>query len=124
MTMPPTMIPDNSAILKTTPYIPYMTNPSAVWQQQQQQQQQQHYTSMASPSSFQVATKQSKAIKIVNPETMKEVDSNDLKKSSPASSSHSTPKPTAESGQVEQQLKQTVDAAVDSKDNKVCYISR
>ena len=79
--MPPTIIPDNSIMLRTMPYIPYT----------------------------QSATRQSKAIKIVNPETMKEVDTSSLKKTSPAS----TPKPTPESKQVEQTV------AVDSKDNEV-----
>ena len=89
--MPPTIIPDDSTMLRTSPYRPYN----------------------------QTATRQSKAIKIVNPETMKEVDTSNLKKSSPTSSAHSTPKPTAESQQVEQHLKQTVNVAVDSKDNEV-----
>ena len=46
MAMPPTMIPDNSAMLRTAPYTPYMANPPPVIQQQQQQQ---HQTVMALP---------------------------------------------------------------------------
>ena len=80
--MPPTIIPDNSAVLRTTPHQPYID---------------------------QTRTKQSKAIKIVNPETMKEVDTSNLKKASPASSARSTPT----------ELK-TVDKPVESKNNKVC----
>ena len=45
MAMPPAMIPDNRAMLRTAPYIPYMTNPPPIIQQQQQQ----HQTVMALP---------------------------------------------------------------------------
>ena len=111
--MPPTMIPDNPALLGTTPHMTYLAAANAL----QQQQQQQHHTAMI-PAASVPATKQSKAIKIVNPETMKEVDTSNLKKTSPSSSARSTPKPTAESEQVQQKFKQNVNkAAVDSKGN-------
>ena len=107
MTMLPSVMPDNSAMLRAAPYMPYMANTSAVQHPIQQ------------PAIFQAAAKQSKAIKIVNPETMKEVDISNLKTTSlSSSSSHSTPKPTTET-----EL-QTVDTAADSKDNEVCYITR
>ena len=64
-------------------------------------------------ANFQTAGKQSKAIKIVNPETMKEVDISNLKSMSP--SSHSPSKSTTESGL------QTVETSVESKDKEVCY---
>ena len=105
--MPPTMMPDNSTMLRTAPYMPYMANPPAVQQYPIQQ-----------PANLQAGAKQSKAIKIVNPETMKEVDISNFTTTSPSSSSHSTPKPTAESGL------QSVDAAMESKDKEVCYITR
>ena len=79
--MPPTIIPDNSAVLRITPHQSYN----------------------------QIRTKQSKAIKIVDPETMKEVDTSNLKKASPASSARSTPTES-----------KTVDKPVESKNNKVC----
>ena len=106
MTMPPSMMPDNSAMLRIAPYMPYMANPSVVQQPIQQ------------PANFQAATKQSKAIKIVNPETMTEVDISNLKTTPPLSSSHLTPKSTTETGL------QTVDTIAGSKDNKVCYKNR
>ena len=81
--MPPTIIPDNSAVLRTTPHQSYN----------------------------QTTTKRSKAIKIVNPETMKEADTSNLKKTSPASSACSTPTES-----------KSVDKSVESKDNEVCYI--
>ena len=81
--MPSTMITDNSTILGTT-NLPYMANPLDVLQQ--------HHTPMASSGNPPTATKQSKAIKIVNPDTMKEVNTSNLKKTSPASLFYSTPK--------------------------------
>ena len=106
--MPPTMIPDSTALLGTTPHMNYF----------QPQQQQQHHTAMIPTANIPATTKQSKAIKIVNPETMKEVDTSNLKKTSPSSSARSTPKPTSESEQVQQKFKQNVNkAAVDSKAN-------
>ena len=117
MAMPPTMIPDNTAMLRTTPYSPYMANPPPVIQQQQQQ----HQTVMALPGNSQTKSKQSKAIKIVNPETMKEVDVSNFTKTSPVSSSHSKVNLTSELGQIQQQ-KQTTHATVKTKDNKVCCV--
>ena len=112
--MPPTMMPDSSALLGTA-HLNYLANVSNVLQQPQQQQQQPHHAPMMPSASISTATKQSKAIKIVNPETMKEVDTSNLKKTSPASSARSTPKPVTESEQV-QKFKQNVNkAAVDSK---------
>ena len=64
----------------------------------------------------QTTTKQSKAIKIVNPETMKEIDTSNLKTASPASTTDST----ADSTQIKQHFKQPFDIPVNSKDNKVC----
>ena len=81
--MPSTIIPDNSAVLRTTPHQSYN----------------------------QTTTKRSKAIKIVNPETIKEVDTSNLKKTSPASSARSTPTES-----------KSVDKSIESKDNEVCYI--
>ena len=107
MAMPPAMIPDNSGMLRTAPYIPYMANPSPVIQQQLQQ----HQTVMPLPSNPQIKTKQSKAIKIVNPETMKEVDIGNFTMTSSTS--------TSEVGQI---LKQTIDTTVKAKDNKVCCL--
>ena len=78
--MPPTIIPDNSAVLWTTPHQSYID---------------------------QTRTKQSKTIKIVNPKTMKEVDTSKL--ASPTSSACSTPTES-----------KTVDKLVESKNNKVC----
>ena len=74
--MPPIKIPDNSAVLRTTPHQSYID---------------------------QTRTKQSKTIKIINPETMKEVDT------TPASSAHSTPTES-----------KIIDKPVESKNNKVC----
>ena len=72
----PNLLPDNNPMIGTTPHIPpYMGNPSAVLPQQ-------HHTSIASSSNIPVTAKQSKAIKIVNPDTMKEVDTSKLKKTS------------------------------------------
>lgn len=51
--------------------------------------------------------KASKAIKIVNPNTMKELDMKNLKSSSPVSSAMSTPKPEADQ-QLQQQFKHNV----------------
>ena len=79
----PNIIPDNSAVLRTTPHQSYN----------------------------QTTTKRSKAIKIVNPETMKEVDTSNLKKTSPASSARSTPTES-----------KSADKSVESKENKVCYV--
>ena len=106
-------MPDNSVLLGTTPHLNYLAaNPSAVLQHQQQQQ---HLASMMSSAGMLTAAKQSK---IVNSETMKEVDTSNLKKISPASSARSTPKPNTESEQVQQKFKQNVNrAAVDSKGN-------
>ena len=101
-TKTPTMMLDNSAMLRTAPYMPYMANPPAVQYSIQQ------------PANLQAGAKQSKAIKIVNPETMKEVEISNLK----TTSSHSTPKPTTESAL------QCVDTAMESKDKEVCYITR
>ena len=101
--VPPTMIPDNGAMLRTAPYIPYMANPPPAIQQQQQQ----HQTVMALPGNRQTKNKQSKAIKIVNPETMKEVDISNFTKTSPVSSPYSKVNLTSEVKQVQQQLKQT-----------------
>ena len=109
-------MPDNTALLGTTPHLNYLANATAVMQQQQQQQQ--HHAAMIPSANMPTAAKQSKAIKIVNPETMKEVDTSNLKKTSPASSARSTPKPNTESEQVQQKFKQNVNrAAVDSKGN-------
>ena len=105
--MLPSMMPDNSAILRIAPYMPYMANPSAVQQHPTQQ-----------PVNFQAAAKQSKAIKIVNPETMMEVEISNLETTSPSPSSHSTPKLFTES-----EL-QSVDTEMESKDKEVCYITR
>ena len=118
MAMPPTMISDNSAMLSAAPYIPYMVNPSPVIQQQQQE----HKNTMPLPGNTQTKTKQSKAVKIVNPETMKEVDIGNFTKTSPALSRHSKPNLTSEVGQVQQQLEQTIDTTVKEKDNKVCCV--
>ena len=110
--IPPAMMPDNSAMLATTQthmahFVPNQPNVL------------QHHHAIQ-PQAPAAAAKQSKAIKIVNPDTMKEVDTSNLKKTSPASSARSTPKPTSESEQVQQQFKQTVNrAAVDSKGNDV-----
>ena len=105
MTMPPSMMPTNSGMLRTAPYMPYMANTSAA-----QQPPIQH------SSNFQATGKQSKAIKIVNPETMKEVDISNLQSMPPLS--HSPSKSTTESGL------QTVETSVESKDKEVCYIAR
>jgi len=81
----------------TPPTLPYMA----------------HHQQIQQPTStqpMQAVKAPSKAIKIVNPETMKEVDTKNLNVSkqtlSPASSARSTPKP--ESEQVQQQFKQNV----------------
>ena len=103
MTMPPSMMPASDAMLRTAPYMPYMANTSAA-----QQPPIQH------SANFQAVGKQSKAIKIVNPETMKEVDI--LKSMSP--SSHSPPESPTESGL------QTVETSVELKDKEVCYIAK
>ena len=112
--IPPGIMPDNSAILAATtqPHMHYMPNTPTMLPQQPQQ----HHMQPLAPAA---AAKQSKAIKIVNPETMKEVDTSNLKKTSPASSARSTPKPNSESEQVQQQFKQTVNRAVDLKGNDV-----
>ena len=96
-------MPASDAMLRTAPYMPYMANTSAA-----QQPPIQH------SANFQAVGKQSKAIKIVNPETMKEVDFSNLKSMSP--SSHSLSKSTTESGL------QTVETSVESKNKEVCYI--
>ena len=100
--MPPSMMPASNTMLRTAPYMPYMANTSAA-----QQPPIQH------SANFQAVGKQSKAIKIVNPETMKEVDFSNLKSMSP--SSHSPSKSTTG---------QTVETSVESKDKEVCYIAR
>ena len=112
--IPPGIMHDNSAILAATtqPHMHYMPNTPTMLPQQPQQ----HHMQPPAPAA---AAKQSKAIKIVNPETMKEVDTSNLKKTSPASSARSTPKPNSESEQVQQQFKQTVNRAVDLKGNDV-----
>ena len=90
--MPPTLIPDNNpaaaAMLGSTHHMPYLTAAAAVLQQQQ------HHPSLAPTSSL--STKQSRAIKIVNPETKKEVDISKLKKTSPSSLARSTLNPRVE----------------------------
>ena len=112
--IPPGMMHDNSAILAATtqPHMHYMPNTPTMLPQQPQQ----HHMQPPVPAA---AAKQHKAIKIVNPETMKEVDTSNLKKTSPASSARSTPKPNFESEQDQQQFKRTVHRAVDLKDNDV-----
>ena len=112
--IPPGIMPDNSAILAATtqPHMHYMPNTPTMLPQQPQQ----HHMQPLAPAA---AAKQSKAIKLVDPETMKEVDTSNLKKTSPASSARSTPKPNSESEQVQQQFKQTVNRAVDLKGNDV-----
>ena len=115
--IPPGMMHDNSAILAATtqPHMHYMPNTPTMLPQQPQQ----HHMQPLAPAA---AAKQSKAIKIVNPDTMKEVDTSNLKKTSPASSARSTPKPNSESEQVQQQFKQTVNRAVDFKGNDVAKV--
>ena len=110
--MPPTLMPDPNPLLGTTPHIPYLTSSATGVLQQQH-----HPPSMVPPNIQTGATKQSKAIKIVNPETMKEVDTKNLKKTSPSSSARSTPKQTTESEQVQKNFKQNVSnrATADSK---------
>ena len=120
MAMPTTITPDRSVMLRTAPYIPYMANPSPVIQTQNQQ----HQTAILLPGTLQTKTKQSKAIKIVNPETMKEVDISNFTKTSPASSPHSKANLTSEVGQVQKQLKQAIDTTVKVKYNKVCCVHK
>ena len=68
------------------------------------------------PYQQQTGGKHSKAIKIVNPETTKEVDISNLKSMSPTS--HSSSKSTTESGL------QTIETSVESRDEEVCYIAK
>ena len=84
--MPPTTIHSDTTILKNAPHKPY----------------------------DQAITKQSRAVKIVNPQTMKEVDTSNLKTSS---SAHLMPEALK---QIEQKLGQSVDE--DISFNKVQYI--
>ena len=103
--MPPFMKLASNTMLRTAPYMPYMANTSST-----QQPPIQHF------ANFQAAGKQSKAIKIVNPETMEEVDISNLKSMPP--SSHSPSKSSTESGL------QTVETSVESKDKEVCYVPK
>ena len=96
--MPPAMMPDNSAMLATSqPHMHYMPNQLNLTQL--------HRHTMVQQLVPPTATKQSRTIKIINPETMREVDTNTLKKVSPASLARSTPKLNPK---VQKQFKQTV----------------
>lgn len=94
--MPPTMMPDNNGMVLTTK--PHMHSPNV-----------HHHTTMVQLPVPSMATKQSKAIKIVNPETMREVDTSKLKKIPPTSSAYLTTNPISE---VQQQSKQTVEEVI------------
>ena len=94
--MPPAMMSGNSGMLATTR--PHMHSSNV----------HHHHATMVHPPVTSMATKQSKAIKIVNPETMREVDTSKLKKM-PPTSAYSITNPISE---VQQQSKQTVEEMI------------
>ena len=94
--MPPAMMSGNSGMLVTTR--PHMHSSNV----------HHHHATKVHPPVTSMATKQSKAIKIVNPETMREVDTSKLKKM-PPTSAYSITNPISE---VQQQSKQTVEEMI------------